>query len=69
MGAPDTTGHGTRHSSLLQDLEAITGTGHVLTGEGLEAYERDWRRRWHGRALAVVRPADAQQVCDKLDID
>ncbi|MFM8636200.1 MAG: FAD-binding oxidoreductase, partial [Betaproteobacteria bacterium] len=63
MGASDTTGHGTRHSSLLQDLEAITGNGHVLTGDGLEAYERDWRRRWHGRALAVVRPADAQQVC------
>ena len=63
MGAPDTTGDGMRHSSLLQDLQAITGNDHVLTGDGLEAYERDWRRRWHGRALAVVRPADADQVC------
>ncbi len=58
--AKGTTGSG--HSGLLQTLRAVTGAGHVLTGPGLQAYEQDWRRRWHGRALAVVRPADTREV-------
>ncbi|MBM3388022.1 MAG: FAD-binding oxidoreductase [Betaproteobacteria bacterium] len=53
---------------LLEALEVITGPGHVLTGDGLQAYERDWRRRSHGRARAVVRPADAQQVARVVQV-
>ena len=41
---------------LLDRLAAIVGPTHVLTGDGLESYEQDWRKRARGRALAVVRP-------------
>ena len=34
----------------------------MLTGEGLTAYERDWRGREHGRALCVVRPGSTAEV-------
>ncbi len=47
---------------LLDALRAVVGPAHVLTGPGLEGFERDWRKRYHGRARAVVRPANAQEV-------
>jgi FAD/FMN-containing dehydrogenase len=34
----------------------------VLTDGDLSAYERDWRKRWHGKALAVVRPGNTAEV-------
>ena len=46
----------------LAELQAVVGAAHVLRGPGLEAYERDWRKRYHGRALAVVRPACTEEV-------
>ncbi|MFD1709675.1 FAD-binding oxidoreductase [Ottowia sp. GY511] len=49
-------------SALVQALQQAVGTAHVLTDGDLTAYEQDWRRRARGRALAVVRPADAEQV-------
>jgi FAD/FMN-containing dehydrogenase len=48
--------------SLLEALSDTVGAAHVLTGDGLEAYELDWRKRLRGRALAVVRPASTAQV-------
>jgi FAD/FMN-containing dehydrogenase len=33
-----------------------------LTEGDLSAYERDWRGRLHGKALAVVRPASTDEV-------
>ncbi len=47
---------------LIDSLRLITGDAHVLTGEGLTAYERDWRGREHGRALCVVRPGTTAEV-------
>jgi FAD/FMN-containing dehydrogenase len=47
---------------LLQALRAAVGEGQVLTDGDLTAYEQDWRRRWRGRALAVVRPASTAEV-------
>ncbi|HLB43812.1 MAG TPA: FAD-binding oxidoreductase [Candidatus Limnocylindrales bacterium] len=48
---------------LLDALRAAVGSDHVLTDADLRAsYETDWSRRWHGDALAVVRPASADQV-------
>jgi FAD/FMN-containing dehydrogenase len=47
---------------LLEGLRAAVGSANVLTDGDLSAWEQDWRRRWHGRALAVVRPADTAQV-------
>jgi FAD/FMN-containing dehydrogenase len=49
---------------LIETLNAIVGAQHVLTSGDLSAYEQDWRKRWHGKALAVVRPATTQQVAE-----
>jgi FAD/FMN-containing dehydrogenase len=47
---------------LLHTLRRLVGDAHVLQGDGLEAYEMDWRKRYRGRSLAVVRPANTQEV-------
>jgi FAD/FMN-containing dehydrogenase len=47
---------------LIETLTQITGQSHVLSGEGLTAYERDWRGREHGQALCVVRPHTSAEV-------
>lgn len=49
-------------ASLLAQLARIAGTGHVLADGDLAAWEVDWRQRTRGRALAVVLPADTEQV-------
>ena len=49
------------HPTLLRSLREVLGAEHVLCDGDLSAYELDWRRRFHGRALAVVRPADTAQ--------
>ena len=51
-------------STLPDRLRDVVGAGHVLTRDGndLAAFETDWRRRWHGRALAVVRPGTPAEV-------
>jgi FAD/FMN-containing dehydrogenase len=48
--------------ALLADLRAAVGADQVLTEGDLSAWELDWRRRWRGRALAVVRPATSAEV-------
>ncbi len=48
---------------LLHALRQMVGPTHVLTGEGLSAWEQDWRRRLpQGQARAVVRPANTAEV-------
>ena len=47
---------------LIESLRSAVGPDHVLTEGDLSAYEQDWRRRRHGKALAVVRPANTEQV-------
>jgi FAD/FMN-containing dehydrogenase len=53
-------------TTLLEELRAIVGASQVLThedpGTDLSAWEQDWRKRAHGRALAVVRPANVNEV-------
>ena len=48
--------------SLLDALRAVVGPAHVLVGGDLSAYEVDWRKRYRGRALAVVRPGSTSEV-------
>jgi FAD/FMN-containing dehydrogenase len=43
-------------------LAAIVGAGHVLTGEQAAPYLTDWRGRYRGTALAVVRPGSTAEV-------
>ena len=51
------------NQALLDALRATLGAVHVLTlPEDREPYERDWRQRWHGRSLAVVRPGTTAEV-------
>jgi len=48
--------------TLLDELRALVGAAHVLSEGDLGAWELDWRRRWRGKALAVVRPASTGEV-------
>ena len=48
--------------SLLQALAAAVGEANVLAGEAAAPYLTDWRKRYVGRAQAVVRPASTAEV-------
>ena len=53
-------------TDLIAQLRDICGAANMLTHEDpsadLSPWEQDWRKRVHGRALAVVRPGDTAQV-------
>ncbi len=53
-------------STFLQALEDMLGPAQVLTGEDAQPYLTDWRRFCTGRAMAVVRPANTQEVADTV---
>ncbi len=46
----------------LDALRAGVGEHHVLTGEDAAPYLTDWRGRYSGQALAVVRPGSTDEV-------
>ncbi|WP_397532891.1 FAD-binding oxidoreductase [Roseateles sp.] len=48
--------------ALLQALRAELGEAQVLSEGDLSGYEVDWRKRYPGRALAVVRPGSTAEV-------
>ncbi len=47
---------------LLEALAAAVGATHVLTHGDLAGWEQDWRKRYRGKALAVVRPGTTAEV-------
>jgi len=49
-------------AELLNELREALGPSQVLTGGDLSAWELDWRKRWRGKALAVVRPASTAET-------
>ena len=49
-------------TGLLGALRRAVGAAQVLTEGDLSAYEVDWRKRYRGRALAVVRPGSTSEV-------
>lgn len=50
-------------NDFLQECRAAVGAAHVLTEDNDTAgFLTDWRRRFTGRALAVVRPASTEEV-------
>ena len=62
------------HRRLMTDIRAIlrarldaaVGGEQVLTDPAdVAPYVSDWRGRYHGRALAVVRPGSTEQVADR----
>ncbi|MDB5929430.1 MAG: FAD-binding oxidoreductase [Polaromonas sp.] len=48
-------------TEFLDHVRALLGDAHVLTTD-LAAYATDWRGKFTGRPLAVLRPADTAQV-------
>ena len=53
---------------MLEDLVKIVGQAHVLTGEAADPYLVDWRGRYRGRAQAVVRPGNTQEVANVVKL-
>jgi len=50
-------------SASLDELRTIVGAAHVIEAQADRAgYEVDWRKRYHGQARAVVRPASTGEV-------
>lgn len=54
--------------SVLSELETLLGASQVLTGEAATPYLVDWRGRYRGQALAVVRPGTAEEVAGVVRI-
>ena len=57
------------HCAIMQDtfpdsLARIVGATHVLTGDDAAPYCRDWRKRYQGQALCVVKPGNTQEVAE-----
>ena len=48
--------------TLMEALRGAVGTAQLLTDGDLSAFEVDWRKRYRGKALAVVRPGSAAEV-------
>ena len=55
-------------TALLDALRATLGAAHVLTEGDRSAWEVDWRRRWRGKALAVVRPGSTEEVATVMSL-
>jgi hypothetical protein len=54
----------TDHTAFLATLAGIVGAPRHVIGPGgdFEPYVVDWRGRYHGKALAVVKPGSTQEV-------
>ena len=52
------------HPDALSDLRALLGDAHVLTGDATEHVRRDWTGKWRADPLAVVRPANTDEVAE-----
>ncbi len=56
------------HTTLIASLRGLVGDAHVLQTGDLSAWEVDWRKRYRGKALAVVRPASTEQVAQVVKL-
>lgn len=52
--------------TLIDDLRALIGPAHVLTGADAAAYGRDWMGEYEWQPLAVLRPANRDEVAGIL---
>ncbi|MGL5011888.1 MAG: FAD-binding oxidoreductase, partial [Paracoccaceae bacterium] len=54
--------------TLLDDLAAVVGAAHVLTGPDADRYRMDWTGKFKANPVAVVRPANTAEVtaCVKI---
>ena len=54
-----------QHEALLEALRQTLGAAAILrpdAHDSLDRYQVDWRKRYHGQALAIVRPASTDEV-------
>ena len=58
----------TMMNELLQSLRHALGERHVLTGPDCAPFCTDWRKRYHGQALCVARPANADEVAHVVQL-
>ncbi len=58
----------TARDALVDALRAVVGDAHVKVDGDLTAYTVDWRKRWHGRARAVVMPATTAEVAAVVEV-
>ncbi|MDD2699885.1 MAG: FAD-binding oxidoreductase [Sideroxydans sp.] len=54
--------------TLLLRIAAVTGGDNVLTGDAMAGHCKDWRGRYQGSAIAVVFPANTQQVSEVVQL-
>jgi FAD/FMN-containing dehydrogenase len=60
---------GGRLDAALARLRDIVGAGHVLTSRrDIDPYCTDWRGRYHGDALCVVRPASVEALSQVVHV-
>ncbi len=52
--------------NFLHALSELVGKTNVLTGKAAAPYLVDWRERYHGQALAVVRPGTTDEVASVI---
>ena len=56
-------------SAVLERIAAVVGAPGLLTDEtGMAPYTIDWRKRYTGRPLAVVRPASTREVAEVIKV-
>lgn len=58
----------TTRAEALNDLRAMLGDAHVLTGAETARFANDWTGKWHADPLAVVRPANTEDVSQTVRI-
>lgn len=46
----------------LEGIKSLLGADNVLTGEAMAPYLTDWRERYSGEAVAVLRPGTTEEV-------
>lgn len=51
-------------NQVLRDLRELLGPDGWVESEHQHSYLKEWRGRYHGRAAAVVRPADTQMTAE-----
>ncbi len=49
-------------AALVERLRGVVGAAQVIVDGDRSAWEQDWRRRYRGRSLAVVRPGSTAEV-------
>ncbi|MCB5363485.1 FAD-binding oxidoreductase [Pusillimonas sp. CC-YST705] len=55
-------------NDLVKALTDLLGAEYVLLGDETAPYVADWRERYHGKALAVVRPGSTEEVAQVVKL-